>query len=105
MTKHDATAHLLREKLNELVRRTDKVESSMRRARNSDSEERAQEMENDEVLDHLDQAGLDEIEQIRSALARIDAGTYGSCRSCGEEIATGRLDALPYATTCIDCAS
>jgi len=40
---------------------------------------------------------------IDSALQRIDDGTYGTCRTCGNPIATERLDALPYTTQCIDC--
>ena len=41
---------------------------------------------------------------IDAALARIDAGTYGTCTSCGNEIAVGRLEAHPWASLCIDCA-
>ena len=40
----------------------------------------------------------------RSALMRIDAGTYGTCASCGKEIASERLEAYPWAALCIDCA-
>jgi RNA polymerase-binding protein DksA len=40
---------------------------------------------------------------IDSALKRIDEGTFGSCRSCGQPIAVERLEALPYTTQCIDC--
>lgn len=47
------------------------------------------------------QAGLDGIE---AALARIGAGGYGTCASCARPIAPARLDALPTATHCIDCA-
>jgi DnaK suppressor protein len=40
---------------------------------------------------------------IDGALDRIEAGTYGTCQRCGREIATERLEALPYAELCIDC--
>jgi RNA polymerase-binding protein DksA len=40
---------------------------------------------------------------IDAALARIESGTYGMCRSCGQQIAEERLEALPYTTQCIDC--
>jgi DnaK suppressor protein len=40
---------------------------------------------------------------IDSALARIDAGTYGVCVNCGAQIAPERLEAMPWATLCIDC--
>ena len=40
---------------------------------------------------------------IDEALARIDAGTYGICVNCGAQIAPERLEAMPWATLCIDC--
>jgi RNA polymerase-binding protein DksA len=39
---------------------------------------------------------------IDAALTRIDAGTYGRCERCGCEIEVERLEALPYATLCIE---
>lgn len=43
------------------------------------------------------------LESIDAALARIDAGTYGNCERCGQPIAPDRLEALPWATKCIEC--
>ncbi|MEX1078460.1 MAG: TraR/DksA C4-type zinc finger protein [Homoserinimonas sp.] len=43
--------------------------------------------------------------EVSAALARIDAGTYGVCIRCGGAIAPARLEARPYAATCIDCAA
>jgi RNA polymerase-binding protein DksA len=43
-------------------------------------------------------------DQIRTALARIDQGTFGQCQSCGGEIAAARLQAMPYAALCVECA-
>ena len=43
------------------------------------------------------------LESIDAALARIDAGTYGNCERCGGPIAADRLEALPWATKCIEC--
>jgi DnaK suppressor protein len=40
---------------------------------------------------------------VDAALARLDAGTWGTCGSCGKEIAGERLEALPWAALCIDC--
>jgi DnaK suppressor protein len=42
---------------------------------------------------------------IAAALAKLDAGTYGTCENCGRPIAEPRLEARPYARTCIECAS
>ena len=40
---------------------------------------------------------------IDAALARIDAGRYGHCEECGEEIDPERLEALPRARRCMPC--
>ena len=40
--------------------------------------------------------------EIEAALARIEDGTYGLCSACGKPIAAERLEAVPYATLCID---
>ena len=44
-----------------------------------------------------------ELQQIDHALERMDDGTYGMCEDCEEAIAPARLQALPLATTCIEC--
>jgi DnaK suppressor protein len=49
----------------------------------------------------LHQAGLTEMAE---AERKLDAGTYGICTNCGNEISEHRLEALPFATLCIDCA-
>jgi DnaK suppressor protein len=41
--------------------------------------------------------------QTERAIARIEAGTYGSCESCGEPIGKARLQAFPRATLCVKC--
>ena len=41
--------------------------------------------------------------QIDAALARIEDGTYGTCTNCGKPIPEERLEAVPWATLCIDC--
>jgi RNA polymerase-binding protein DksA len=40
--------------------------------------------------------------EIEAALERIDDGSYGLCSACGKAIAAERLEAVPYATLCID---
>jgi DnaK suppressor protein len=40
--------------------------------------------------------------EIDAALARIDAGTFGTCQACGGPVGEERLDALPWATLCIE---
>jgi RNA polymerase-binding protein DksA len=41
---------------------------------------------------------------VNAALARLDAGTFGRCLRCNKPIAPERLEALPWAEHCIDCA-
>lgn len=53
------------------------------------------------VLVQNDQGMLEAVEE---ALKRIREGTYGTCRTCGTEIAEARLEAIPYAADCIGCA-
>jgi DnaK suppressor protein len=43
------------------------------------------------------------ISEIDAALERIEAGTYGICASCGQQIPPARLEANPWASLCIDC--
>lgn len=41
--------------------------------------------------------------QVERALERIEAGTYGRCETCAQEISPERLEAFPSATTCVSC--
>jgi RNA polymerase-binding protein DksA len=41
---------------------------------------------------------------IDAALARLEAGTYGTCTACKRPIAPERLEALPWTALCIDCS-
>jgi DnaK suppressor protein len=46
---------------------------------------------------------LVQLRDIDTALARIKAGSFGTCIDCGESIPAGRLDALPTAQSCVQC--
>lgn len=43
------------------------------------------------------------IRKIRQSLLRIEAGTFGICERCGEDIAINRLKVRPVTTNCIAC--
>ena len=43
------------------------------------------------------------LQAIEEALVRMDKGTYGICRDCGEPIAAARLLAIPWTRVCIAC--
>ena len=45
------------------------------------------------------------LQQIDDALHRIDTEEYGICEECGGEIATGRLEAMPFSRLCVTCQS
>jgi DnaK suppressor protein len=45
-----------------------------------------------------------QLRQVEDALERLAAGTFGACLSCGRPIAAERLEAIPWAALCIDCA-
>lgn len=67
--------------------------------------ERATEQWDAQVLSRLGEADRSALGAIVAALRRIEDGSYGMCTECGEWIGRARLEALPTATTCIDCAS
>jgi DnaK suppressor protein len=74
------------------------VDTSESHAADSAAEtlDRGIELTLEDNADHL-------VEAIEAALARIDAGSYGLCGRCGAAIAPERLEALPWATKCIEC--
>lgn len=43
------------------------------------------------------------LQDVERSLAKMDAGSYGSCERCGQPIGEERLDAIPWALLCIDC--
>jgi RNA polymerase-binding protein DksA len=49
------------------------------------------------------EAADDQRVQIREALQRIDAGTYGTCVDCGAQISDARLSVRPEAARCVEC--
>jgi len=45
----------------------------------------------------------DHLAEVEHALDKFKKGTYGLCDSCGQPIATDRLEALPQASLCVNC--
>ena len=43
------------------------------------------------------------LQAIEEALVRLEKGTFGICRDCGEPIALARLEAIPWTRVCISC--
>ena len=100
-----------------LERRRDELHDDLRRElekhedqRFSDLIQQAADADDRSVADLLIDLNLseisrdvDELRAVEYALARIRAGSYGICRSCGEPIAEERLRAIPETPLCIDC--
>lgn len=101
---HEKTERHLREKLQELQSRLARIKADAGQEHSADSEEQAQERENDEVVDAIGDETRQSIRDINQALRRLEEGSYGECESCGEAIAAARLEVLPEATRCINCA-
>jgi RNA polymerase-binding transcription factor DksA len=60
----------------------------------------------DTFMRELD-GGLEEnaehlLDEVNAALVRLDDGTYGSCTACGQRIPDARLQAIPWASLCLD---
>jgi len=105
MKNQKKTKEFLKARLAELSHEIEEIDHTLREPDNADTEERATENEDDEVLEGLGNQALGEISQIEAALKRIDLGTYGQCTECGNDISEPRLEAMPYAAKCIDCAA
>jgi DnaK suppressor protein len=43
------------------------------------------------------------LQAIEEALTRIEEGTFGVCRDCGEPISAARLTAIPWTRVCVSC--
>ena len=56
----------------------------------------------DEISSQLAEVESRELTQIENALERMRNGTYGICEVTGKPIPLARLQALPYATMCIE---
>lgn len=61
-----------------------------------------------EVADYSDRVGLEyaletDLRQVNNALERVEAGKYGICEFCGQEIPEARLTVYPEATACVKC--
>jgi len=71
--------------------------------RNPDRTDLAQAYANRERNLTLSVLEEEQLQQVEAALQRLEDGTYGRCERCGQPINPERLEALPYATLCINC--
>jgi DnaK suppressor protein len=73
--------------------------------RESELEESAQKDRMTRLESRLTERGQILLRQIDDALERMDAGTFGECERCGNDIGHARLKAMPTAALCIECAT
>jgi DnaK suppressor protein len=111
MTSHQddsyrATRAWLLARSAELRDRVQRVRADLCRERDPlprDASDAAILIDNDEVLQALETTATTELARIEWALARMDAGVFAVCESCGAHIAAERLKVVPYATRCSRC--
>ena len=77
--------------------------SEMRQQSSGDVIDAALDSAQDEINSQLAEVESRELASIEKALEQMREGSYGICEHCKKTIPLARLDALPYATTCIDC--
>ena len=105
MTTIEARKAELERRLGELKARVARIEGELDQPVSDNFSEQAVEREDEEVLEDLGAAGVQEIRMIEAALDRIESGSYGICARCGDPISEERLDVLPHTPLCRDCAA
>lgn len=68
-----------------------------------DSVDAAMDTAADEISSQLAEVESRELVRIEDALEKIREGNYGDCEGCDKQIPLARLQAVPYATMCIEC--
>ncbi len=92
-------------RVTELMTHLQKIEEDLDQPLPAHLEDQAIDLEDDEVLERLGRANQQELRLLNDALKRIADGSYGVCAKCGEDISQARLDAVPYAVLCRNCAA
>lgn len=107
MSSMQTTIDHLKTLREELTRRIDAIDADVHHKKEpveKDFAEQVTQRENDDVLNAIDEEAQQTVKLIDAALIRIESGNYGICAKCGIKIPDERLNALPYVTTCINCA-
>lgn len=75
----------------------------LRQQRSGDVVDAALDSAQDEISSQLAEVESRELANIENALEQMREGRYGICEMCETNIPLARLQALPYATLCIQC--
>lgn len=100
----DTQKQILTARRAELTAHLDQIEDQLDDMPPKDWEDRSSERQGDEVLEALGVQEAGEVKRIDAAMARIEAGTYGTCSKCGDPISDARLALLPATPFCKNCA-
>lgn len=95
---------LIKTRLAELDTRLHGIEAELDQPKPKSFGEQAIDIEDDEVLEGVGLAAQREVALLYMALTRIEGGTYGICKGCGDPISDARLIAVPHAMLCRNCA-
>jgi len=107
MQATEETINRLKAMRDEITRRIEALDADVKHKKEpveKDFAEQVTQRENEDVLNALDDESRMTLNRINAALLRIEQGTYGICEKCGAEIPAKRLEVIPFATTCVDCA-
>jgi DnaK suppressor protein len=91
------------QELRRMVTRTQQDGRSADEDTAQDIADKAASSYNKEFLFHQSNADRQLLQMVENALARIREGSFGECISCGKEINSKRLDAVPWTRHCIEC--
>ena len=61
-------------------------------------------MQSQQMALELKRRQQNQLQRVKSALKRIDQGTYGKCGKCHKDISPERLEVQPDAVLCVRCA-
>lgn len=95
----------LEEKRRELLESYRRSQEGQREAgdEGQDLADRATEHYTREFQYSLSDKERESVRAVEEALERMEAGTFGECQECGEQISDRRLQAIPWARLCIEC--
>ncbi|MFC6636790.1 TraR/DksA family transcriptional regulator [Sulfitobacter sp. JBTF-M27] len=105
MVDHAHFKKIIMDRMSELGLRIHDIDEELGHQMTKDLPDQAIDLEDDEVLEGLGHAAEKEVTLLKAALDRIADGTYGTCLQCGEAISQERLEAVPYAPLCKNCAT
>jgi RNA polymerase-binding transcription factor DksA len=66
-------------------------------------DDQSQRIENIQVIKQLEVLEKNKLENVKTALRRIEEGSFAKCIICKEEISQTRMKAIPFASRCINC--